>query len=100
MIKLDKAKQQKVHNRKIETVIYEGEPDTIIVEGSLQDERICDSHIFTGEVRPPYTVHHTIVRMELRLPDLSIVDFEVEMPSVPHACCRDILECLKPLTGT
>ena len=99
MINLDKQKQQVIHNRKIDTVVYEGESDTIIVEGTLQDKRFCDSHMFTGEIRPPYTVHHMIIRMELQLPDLRIVDIEVKMPSVPHACCRDILECLKPLKG-
>ena len=100
MINLDKKKQQKIHNRKIDTAIYEGESDTIIVEGSLEDKRFCDSHMFTGEVRPPYTVHHMVIRMELRLPHLTIVDIEVEMPAVPHEFCRDVLECLKPLKGT
>ncbi|BBO67978.1 hypothetical protein DSCA_19080 [Desulfosarcina alkanivorans] len=99
MINLDKTKQQKIHNRKIDTVIYEGESDTIIVEGSLQDKRFCNSYLFSGEIRPPYTVHHMIIRMELQLPDLNILDIEVEMPSVPHEFCRDIRECLEPLKG-
>ena len=100
MIKLDKQKQQKIHNRKVDTIIYEGQADTIIVEGTLEDKRFCESHMFTGEVRPPHTVHHMIVRMELRLPDLDIVDIEVEMPTVPQEFCRDTLECLKSLQGT
>ena len=100
MIRLNKNKQQKIHNRKIETTIYDGEADTIIVEGALTDERFCDSHLFTGEIRPPFTVHHLIVRMELQLPGLTIVDIEVDMPAVPHAYCRDILDCLQPLVGT
>jgi hypothetical protein len=99
MIKLDKTKQQKIHDRKVDTAIYEGAENTIIIEGSLQDNRFCDSHLFTGEIRPPYTVHHMIVRMELELPDLTILDIEVEMPSVPHEPCRDIIECLEPLKG-
>jgi hypothetical protein len=99
MINLDKTKQQKIHNRKIDTVIYEGKSDTIIVEGSLQDNRFCNSYMFSGEIRPPYTVHHMIIRMELQLPDLTILDIEVEMPSVPHESCRDTRECLEPLKG-
>jgi len=99
MIDLDKTKQQKIHNRKIDTVIYEGKSDTIIVEGTLRDDRFCDSHMFTGEIRPPFTVHHMIVRMELRLPDLTILDIEVEMPSVPHESCREPRECLESLKG-
>lgn len=99
MINLDKTKQQKIHNRKIDTVIYQGEANSIIVEGSLQDKRFCNSHMFSGEIRPPYTVHHMIIRLELQLPVLKIIGIEVELPSVPHACCRDIRECLDPLKG-
>lgn len=99
MIHLDKTKQQKIHNRKIDTVIYEGQSNTIVVEGSLQDKRLCDSHMFSGEIRPPYTVHHMIIRMELQLPELTILDIEVEMPTVPHEICLEIQDSLDPLKG-
>ena len=99
MIKLDKAKQPKIHNRKIDVIIYEGSADTIIVEGELMDRRFCDSHMFDGEIRPPYTVHNMIIRMELHLPELTILDLEVEMPSVPHAFCREVQDSLAPLIG-
>ena len=99
MINLDKTKQQKIHNRKIDTVIYDGAADTIIVEGELQDRRFCESHMYNGDVRPPYTVHHMIIRMELQLPELTILDIEVEMPTVPHEACLEIQECLAPLKG-
>ncbi|MGA6926658.1 MAG: DUF2889 domain-containing protein [Desulfosarcina sp.] len=99
MITLDKTKQQKIHNRKIDTAIYEGASDTIIVEGSLQDQRFCDSYLFSGEVRPPYTVHHMIIRMELQLPELTILEIEVKMPTVPHNVCLETQACLAPLKG-
>jgi len=99
MIHLDKTRQQKIHNRRINTEIYEGQSDTIIVEGTLKDDRFCDSHMVTGEIRPPFTVHHMIVRMELQLPDLTILDIEVEMPSLPLESCRETRECLEPLKG-
>ncbi len=99
MINLDKTKQQKIHNRKIDTVIYEGAADTVIVEGSLQDRRFCESHLYSGEVRPPYTVHHMIIRMELHLPELTIMEIELEMPTVPHADCLEIQASLAPLKG-
>jgi hypothetical protein len=99
MIKFDKTKQQKIHNRKIDTVTYEGAADTIVVEGSLEDNRFCDSHMFSGEIRPPYTVHHLVIRMELHLPELTILDIEVDLPTVPHETCNDIQESLAPLKG-
>jgi hypothetical protein len=55
--------------------------------------------MITGEIRPPFTVHHMIVRMELLLPDLTILDIEVEMPSLPHESCCKTRECLEPLKG-
>ena len=58
MMNLNKKKQQKIHTRWIETAIYEGASDTIIGEGSLQNRRFYDSHLFTGQVRPPDSVHH------------------------------------------
>ena len=99
MIYLDKRKQQKIHNRKIDTVIYDGPSDTIVVEGELKDERFCDSHMYSGEVRPPFIVHHMIIRMALQLPELTILDIELEMPSVPHEACLQIRECLAPIKG-
>lgn len=99
MISLDKTKQQKIHSRKIDTSIYEGASDTIIVEGSLQDGRYFDSYMLSGEVRPPFTVHHMIIRMELQVPELVITDIEVEMPAAPNAACLEIRQCLAPVKG-
>lgn len=106
MIPLDKTRQKKIHSRSIHTVTYEGASnasDTIIVEGSLRDERFLDSYMLTGEVRPPYVMHHLIIRMELRMalqiPELVIVDVEVEMPTVPRTVCHEIRECLAVIKG-
>lgn len=100
MINLDKTKQRRIHNRKINTAIYEGAADTIVVEGSLEDRRFLDSHLPDGEVRPPFTVHHMIVRLELRVPELEILDIEVEMPAAPHDTCYEAQQCLAPIKGT
>lgn len=99
MISLDKTRQKKFHLRSIETAVYEGGPDTLIVEGALRDDRFHDSHLATGEIRPPYTVHHMIIRMELRVPDLVIEEIEVEMPTVPHETCLEVRRSLAPLQG-
>jgi len=99
MIQLDKTRQQKIHKRRIDTVTYDGAADTIIVEGSLEDRRFCPSHMYSGEIRPPYTVHHMIIRMELHLPELTIVDIELEMPALPHEACSEVRGSIAPLKG-
>ncbi len=99
MIVPDRKKQRKIHSRMINTVIYEGKTDTIIAEGELLDRRYCDSYRPDGEIRPPHPVHNMILRMELHLPELTIMDLEVEMPTTPNEACMEIQDSLAPLVG-
>ena len=48
------------------------EKGKLIVEGVLKDERFGPSHLMTGEIRPPGTLHHMIVRMVVAGPGLGI----------------------------
>jgi hypothetical protein len=91
--------KKKIHTRKIDIVIYEGTEDSIIVEGILKDDRPLDSYRLTGERIPSGTIHHMIIRIEVKGPQLIIEDIEVEMPTVPHEVCRETLECLEPVKG-
>ena len=99
MINIDKTKTQKIHTRRIDIATYEGGPDSIVVEGVLKDERLANSYRPSGEALPPGTVHHMIIRMEVRGPKLVIEDIEVEMPTVPMQECRETLESLTPIKG-
>ncbi len=92
-------KKQKIHKRKIDIVIYEGSEDSIIVEGILKDDRPLKTYRFNGDIQPPRTIHHMIIRIEVKGPQLIIEDIEVEMPTVPHEVCRETLDCLKPVRG-
>ncbi|MDL2275406.1 DUF2889 domain-containing protein [Desulfosarcina sp. OttesenSCG-928-G10] len=100
MIVLDKTRQKKVHTRTISVDIYEGpSPDTLVVEGRLQDRRHLDTHYPEGHVEPPYTVHHMVIRMALCLPEKTITEIEVEMPAIPNADCSDAQNSLEPIIG-
>ena len=99
MINIDKTKTQKIHSRRIDIATYEGGSDSIIVEGVLKDERLANSYRPSGEALPPGTVHHMIIRMEVRGPKLVIEDIEVEMPTVPMQECRETLDSLTPIKG-
>ena len=99
MINIDKTKTQKIHTRGIAIATYEGGPDSIVVEGVLTDERLAHSYRPAGEALPPGTVHHMIIRMEVRGPKLVIEDIEVEMPTVPMPECRETLDSLQPIKG-
>ncbi len=99
MIRLDKQRQAKIHTRAIEVATYEGSTGGIVVEGVLKDDRLLDSYLISGEVRPPGTVHHMIVRMAVSLPDLYIGEIEVDMPTTPHDACIETRRCLEPVVG-
>lgn len=99
MVILDKRKQRRIHQRSIDVAIYEGSSATIVVEGSLKDDRFLDSHLPDGSVQPPFTVHHMIIRMALTVPDLRINDIEVAMPAAPHADCHGAQQVLEALKG-
>lgn len=90
---------QIIHNRKIDITTYEGSSDAVIVEGILHDERLVETYRPSGEAHPPGTVHHMVIRMEIKGPKLVIEDIEVEMPTVPYEACIETLECLAQLRG-
>lgn len=94
-----KTKGKKIHNRKIDINTYEGTSDSVIVEGILHDERLVDTYRPTGDTHPPGTVHHMIIRMEIKGPKLVIEDIEVKMPTVPYEACLETLDTLNQLKG-
>jgi len=92
-------KGKKIHNRKIDINTYEGASDSVIVEGILHDVRLAETYRPTGDKHPPGTVHHMIIRMEIKGPKLIIEDIEVEMPTIPYEACLETLNTLNQLKG-
>ncbi len=99
MITIDKSTKQKIHTRQIDIATYTGTSDAIIVEGILRDERLRGIYRPTGEFQQPGTIHHMIIRMAVKLPEMIIEDVEAEMPTIPHDACIETLESLAPIRG-
>jgi Protein of unknown function (DUF2889) len=89
---------EKIHVRSVEVSTYECEGEGIIVEGILKDERLKQYYLLSGEVHPPGTLHHMIIRM-LIVDRLAIKKIEVEMPRTPHADCIETINSLKEIEG-
>ena len=87
------------YNRTIDITTYEGDYDSVIVEGVLNDERLVETYRPTGDTPPPGTVHHMIIRMEIKGPKLLIEEIEVEMPTIPYDACLETQGCLDQLKG-
>jgi hypothetical protein len=99
MIKIDTDKHEKIHTRRIEVATYDCGQDGIIVEGKLKDDRLQKVYRPAGEHVQPGRVHHMIIRMHVRGPNLTIDDIEVEMPTVPYEECIETLTSLEPVKG-
>ncbi|UCD80196.1 MAG: DUF2889 domain-containing protein [Desulfobacterales bacterium] len=99
MIKIEADKHEKIHTRRIEVATYDCGEHGIIVEGRLKDDRLQAICRPAGELVPPGRVHHMIIRMQVRGPNLTIEDIEVEMPTVPYQECIETLTSLEPIKG-
>jgi len=99
MQRINPDRTGKIHARTLDIATYPHEHGKLIVEGVLKDERFCPSHLMTGEIRPPGTLHHMIVRMVVAGPDLVIEDIEASMPHTPRDECRETEESLQPVIG-
>lgn len=89
-----------IHTRNISIHCYEMDDQTILVEGSLTDERLFPFVLYSAnESRDPGIVHGMIIRMSLSLPELMILSVSADMPVVPVAGCRDIADSVIKLTG-
>jgi len=89
-----------IHSRKIIVNTFEAEEGALIVEGTLNDERFFPFVYYsTNEIRDGGIIHSLLVRMKITIPDLKIVDIEVEMPIVPMAGCEEIGDTIDRLKG-
>ena len=93
--------KEKLHSRAIVVNTYDaGEENAILVEGTLQDQRMQASRAVLGqETAASRVVHDLIVRMTVSLPKLRITRIEAEMPVIPHAACPEIKDCVQKLVG-
>ncbi len=99
MIEIDSTKCQKVHTRDIQVATYVCEPETIIVEGRLTDDRLLDSYRSDGTMIPPGKVHEMVIRLKISGSRLVIEDVDVDMPTVPHQDCPQTRQSLEPVVG-
>lgn len=70
-----------------------------IIEGFLNDDRLNDYYLITGEKNPAGKIHNMAVRMLVSLPEMKIEDIEAEMIDVPGEECHDTIDFLKPVIG-
>jgi hypothetical protein len=99
MALLENRTGNRVHSRTLEIFTYPAEGRGIIVTGELVDKRLQPGYGLSGEIRPPSTVHHMIIRMLIEGLSFTIREIEVEMPGVPRDACLETAQFLDRLVG-
>ena len=99
MIEIDKTGQKKIHTRRIDMATYANGDQSIIVEGTLHDERLTAVFRPTGERVKAGPIHHMVIRMQVGGPKLTIEDIDVEIETAPNELCREALDSLQPVIG-
>lgn len=99
MSTLKEMMREKIHSRNITMDTWTADDDHIIVEGRLFEERCRDYILLSGEKKAGGVLHHMVVRMKLKIPELVICDIETELHAVPREGCHAIHDSLKALEG-
>ncbi|MCF8053964.1 MAG: (d)CMP kinase [Deltaproteobacteria bacterium] len=93
-------KRELIHQRNIEINCYEIAENMLLVEGTLSDERLFDSLVYSANRRHPAGFIHTMkVAMEISLPTMEIVAITTTMPVVPMAECVLTAKIVEQLKG-
>jgi hypothetical protein len=93
-------KKELIHGRDIHVRCFETGEATILVEGSLTDERCFPCRILsTGETRGPGVYHHMTAVMEVSLPEMTILSCAAEMPVIPTPTCGQIKDSVHKVVG-
>lgn len=86
-----------VHGRDLSFRTYDLGDGRVLVEGRLQDQRHRPrkGEVFQGS----FLVHHMVVRLVVRGPEMRIEALEAEMPRHPREGCAEVLPWTQRLVG-
>jgi hypothetical protein len=92
--------RERVHSRNISIDCYETADGNLFVEAALTDERYVPFFLYTGnQIHEPGVIHGMKARMTLRVPDLTILEADADMPVVPIEECTEVQDSIRRLVG-
>jgi hypothetical protein len=94
-----KSNGKELHIRNIKVTTYDYDEQKIIVEGFLQDDRLQESYMMTGEKFPGSIIHHMSIRLLVNCSNLLIEDIDCDLITVPREACHETNDCLAPIKG-
>jgi hypothetical protein len=93
-------KKELIHTRNVHINAYEIDDESILLEGSLTDERFFPFFFYSrNEEAEAGMIHQMKISMVVHIPEMTILSIEAEMPMVPIDACREIKHSVKKITG-
>ena len=96
---LDKCKDKKIHNRRLDISTYEFDESHILLIGELNEKSLIPCYTTSGKQYDPETFHRMVIRILVDVSTLTIKEIEVELPCIPHPECKDVKESLSSFKG-
>lgn len=92
-------KENRIHQRVLDMNTFALDDETVVVEGTLRDERFRPVYELSGRKMEAGVIHHMIIRLVVGGNPLRILDAEAEMPHIPHPLCITTRESVKKVVG-
>jgi len=93
-------KGDKIYSRSISVDCYEHDEGTLLLEGTLRDERFFPYLVYaSGEIEDPGIIHGMNISMTLELPTLTIRNVTAQMPTIPMPGCDESRTSLEKLNN-
>ncbi len=90
----------KIYTRSITIDCYEQDEETLLLEGTLADERFFPYLVYaTGNSEDPGIIHGFSVSMILELPSMTIKNVTAQMPTIPMPGCDEARASLEKLNN-
>jgi hypothetical protein len=86
-----------IHERAYVVRAYRKDDTTLLLRGAVRDQK--PPGLYVPGDPDPLTVHHMIVDLAIRVPDLEIIDASAVLDVHPHAACPTIQDHYGKLVG-
>ncbi|MEI8240220.1 MAG: DUF2889 domain-containing protein [Actinomycetota bacterium] len=86
-----------IHERAYVVRAYRKDDSTLVLRGAVRDQK--PPGLYVANDPEPLTVHHMIVDLEIRVPDLEIIGARAALEVHPHASCPTIEQHYAKLVG-
>jgi hypothetical protein len=86
-----------IHERAYVVRAYRKDDNTLVLRGAVRDQK--PPGLYVPNDPDPLTVHHMIVDLEIRVPDLEIIGARAVLEVHPHAACPTIQQHYDNLVG-